>query len=152
MEGEHQRKAPASLYRASNSALLGDSLKGPFPLDALIVSQRHRPPCARVAPGGLVDGGLCRRGPGRFRGGRSWGKISESRPTMRRPALKLSSRCPKNGSAGDSHLPCPSRWGAGACTGPASKSELFGNRSVPQRRVSAARECSGDFLPPSPPA
>ena len=31
-------------------------------------------------------------------------------------------------------------------------SELFGNRSVPQRRVSAARECSGDFLSPSPPA
>jgi hypothetical protein len=100
-------------------------------------------------PGGM---GAVPPGTWTVSGGRSWGKISESRPTMRRPALKLSSRCPKNGSAGDSHLPCPSRWGAGACTGPASKSELFGNRSVPQRRVSAARECSGDFLPPSPPA
>jgi hypothetical protein len=50
------------------------------------------------------------------------------------------------------YLPWPPRWGVGVCTGPASKSELFGNRSVPQRRMSVARGCLGDFLPPSPPA
>src|SRR5262245_59760485 len=58
----------------------------------------------------------------RFRG--AGGKSSESRPPMRRPALELSSRCPKNGSAGDPHLPCPPRWGVGVCTGPASKKRI----------------------------
>jgi hypothetical protein len=69
--------------------------------------------------------------------GGSWGKISESRPPMRRPALKLSSRCPKNGSAGDPHLPCPPRWGVGVCTGPASKKRIV------RQPLSAATTCEG---------
>jgi hypothetical protein len=44
---------------------------------------------------------------------------------------------------------CHARPGGvwGCAPDPPVRSELFGNRSVPHRRMSAARECSGDFTP-----
>ena len=86
--GRASKKSPGfSLPGLQIVLSLGDSLKGPFPLDALIVSQRHRPPCARVAPGGLVDGGLCRRGPGRFRG--ELGEDLRKPPTDASPSAEI---------------------------------------------------------------
>jgi hypothetical protein len=73
-------------------------------------------------------------------------------PTDASPSAEIEFTLSKKMVSRRSYLPCPPRWGVGVCTGPASKSELFGNRSVPQRHVRVARKCSGDFLPPSPPA
>jgi hypothetical protein len=87
--------------------------------------------CAAGEPG-TVSGGL---------GGRS----SESRPLMRRPALRLSSRCPKNGSAGDHRVPeqrspamrvgYAQRGGARRSEGPPSAVNVFRRFSAASRRL-----------------
>jgi hypothetical protein len=118
-------------YRASvNEA-------GPAPLSCTI-----RAPCRRVMraagqrataargwpPAAWWDWGLflllCRRGPGRFRG--ELGEDFRKPPTDASPSAEIEFTLSKKWFSRRSHLPCPSRWGAGVCTGPASKSELLG--------------------------
>jgi hypothetical protein len=61
-------------------------------------------------------------------------------PTDASPSAEIEFTLSKKWFSRRSPSAMPARWGVGVCTGPASKSELFGNRSVPQRRVRVARK------------
>jgi hypothetical protein len=77
--------------------------------------------------------------PGNLDGFGGLGEDLRKPPTDASPSAEIEFTLSKKWFSRRSHLPMPRPGGV------ASKSELFGNRSVPQRRVRVARKCSGDL-------